>query len=139
MVTVREGGIERRVNAAEAFLLHPTKQGLEGAGAAGRAATAAIEQARVERGANRRNTELTLEVTIVALGSVNTAVTALRMGAKLDRYRPTARMVLESWLVQKALDRLGNRRLSREEQEKVLRATRPPHKVRWPDWWEVTK
>ena len=28
MVTIREDGIERRVNAAEAFLLHMAKRGL---------------------------------------------------------------------------------------------------------------
>lgn len=30
MVTIREGGAERRITAAEAFLLHVTKKGLEG-------------------------------------------------------------------------------------------------------------
>ena len=34
MVTVREGGIERRVTAAEAFALYLTKQGLDGDNAA---------------------------------------------------------------------------------------------------------
>ena len=34
MVTVREGGIERRVTAAEAFALYFTKQGLDGDNAA---------------------------------------------------------------------------------------------------------
>ena len=59
--------------------------------------------------------------------------------AKLDRYRPTARIALEPWLVEKALERLGNRRLSREEQETVVKATRTPKRVRWPEWWEVLK
>ena len=49
MVTIREDGVERRVTAAEAFLLHVTKQGLEGDGAAARAAMAAIEEARATR------------------------------------------------------------------------------------------
>ena len=49
MVTIREDGVERRVTAAEAFLLHMTKQGLEGDGAAARAAMAAIEEARASR------------------------------------------------------------------------------------------
>ena len=43
MVTIREDGAERRVTAAEAFLLQITKKGLEGDGAAARAAMAAIE------------------------------------------------------------------------------------------------
>jgi hypothetical protein len=49
MVTVRENGRERRVSAAEAFLLHVTKQGLEGDGQAARAAMAAIAEARAAR------------------------------------------------------------------------------------------
>jgi hypothetical protein len=66
-------------------------------------------------------------------GSVNSALEPLRMASKLDRYRPSARMALEPWLVEKAL----YRRLSPEEQAKVARAVRAPNKVRWPDWWEM--
>ena len=42
IVTIREDGIERRVTAAEAFVLHMTKRGLDGDGAAARAAISAI-------------------------------------------------------------------------------------------------
>jgi hypothetical protein len=59
------------------------------------------------------------------------------MATKLDRYRETARMMLEPWLVEAALARLGSQRLTREQQDTVIRATRLPGKVRWPDWWEV--
>ena len=48
-----------------------------------------------------------------------------------------ARMVLEPWLVEEALARLGDRRLSLDEQAKVVRVVRTPSKVRWPDWWEI--
>jgi Family of unknown function (DUF5681) len=137
LVSIKEGGTERRVTAAEAFLLHMTKRGLDGDGAAARSAMAAIEEARSARWA-KRNGEITRIVTsVVAPGSVNSALERLRMATKLDRYRETARMALEPWLVEMALARLGERRLSREEQAKVVRATRTPHKVRWPDWWEV--
>src|SRR5688572_28178646 len=51
-VTIREDGQERRVTAAEAFLLHIAKCGLDGDGAAARTAMAAIEEARTARGAN---------------------------------------------------------------------------------------
>jgi hypothetical protein len=61
------------------------------------------------------------------------------MATKLDCYRPTARIALEPWLVEQALERLGNRRLSRAEQETVVKATRTPKRVRWPDWWEVLR
>ena len=70
-------------------------------------------------------------------GSVNAAVECLRIGTKLDRYRETARMVLEPWIVEAALARFEEKRLTPEEQEIVLKATRTPRKVRWPDWWVV--
>ena len=139
MVTIREDGIERRVTAAEAFLLHMTKLGLEGDGPAARAAMAAIQEARAARGADGDNALLVIIRRFVEPGSVSSALTALRMATKLDRYRPTARIALEPWLVQQALDRLGGRRLSREEQETVVKATRTPKRVRWPEWWEVLK
>jgi hypothetical protein len=59
------------------------------------------------------------------------------MATKLNRYQDGATLLIEPWLVQEALSRLGMRRLSREEQETVVRATRTPHKVNWPDWWDV--
>src|ERR1700682_4814487 len=44
MVTIREGGIERRVTADEAFLLQLSKRGLEGDGTAARATLDVIEE-----------------------------------------------------------------------------------------------
>jgi hypothetical protein len=70
-------------------------------------------------------------------GRVGEALTVLRMAVTHDADRPTARVALEPWLVERALERLGDRRLSREEQETVMKATRRPKKVRWPAWWEV--
>ena len=137
MVTIKEDGVERRVTAAEAFLLHMTKRGLDGDGAAARSATAAIEKARSARGASGAGGITTIVKTVVAPGSVNPALEPLRMATKLDRYRETARMALEPWLVEEALARLGDRRLSRDEQAKVVRVVRTPSKVRWPDWWEI--
>jgi hypothetical protein len=126
MVVIKEGGIKRRVTAAEAFLLYITKRALDGDGAAARAAIAVIEEARPARTANRHGDTRTLVVVLVAPGTVNSALEPLRMASKLDRYRPSARMVLEPWLV-----------LSVEEQAKVVQVVRTPHKVRWPDWWKV--
>ena len=80
--------------------------------------------------------QLTITRVIVRPGSVNSALEPLRIGRKLDRYRDTARMALEPWIVEAALARLGNRRLTIEEQKTVVRATRTPGKVRWPGWWE---
>jgi hypothetical protein len=135
MVTIEEGGVKRRVTAAEAFLLYMTKLALDGDGAAARAELALIEEARPTPTANRDVHTMVLK--FVAPGSVNFALVPLRMGSKLDRYRPSARMVLEPWLVEQALSRLGDESLSLEEQAKIVRVVRTPHKVRWPHWWKV--
>ncbi len=49
MVRIREGGAERRVTAAEAFLLQLAKRGIEGDSAASRAALAVLEEAQKKR------------------------------------------------------------------------------------------
>ena len=137
MVTVREDGRERRITAAEAFLLHMTKRGLEGDGAAARLTLAAIEEAR---GAYvNREIGLPSRVTfvIVSPGSVVPAIEPLGLGRKMDRYRPSARVALEPWVIEAALARLGERKLTIEEQRVVLDATRTPWKVAWPQWWEA--
>lgn len=136
-VTIRENGVERRVTAAGAFLLQITKAGLEGDSAASRAAMAAIEEARAQRLGTSDDPVTRIVLISVSPGGVNPALEPLRMGRKLDRYRETARMMLEPWIVEAALARLDNQRLTLDEQGAVLSATRTPHKVRWPDWWQI--
>jgi hypothetical protein len=131
VVAIREGGTARQVTAAEAFLLQLTKRGLEGDGAAARASLAAIEEARERQGVGKSKV---ITVALVAAGSLPLALEPLRMARKLDRLRETARIMLEPWLVEAALARLG-RTLSPAEQRTVISATRTPHKVRWPEWW----
>jgi hypothetical protein len=133
-VLIRESGRERRVTAAEAFILQLTKLGLDGDSAAARAAIAAIQDIR---GTDPSDESLEIIISIVDPGSVSAAVECLRIGTKLDRYRETARILLEPWIVEAALARFGERKLTPEEQEIVLKATRTPTKVRWPDWWVV--
>ena len=112
MVTIREDGVERRVTAAEAFLLHVTKRGLEGDGAAARVGDGGDRRgARQPVAARPARDSSPSSLTMCAPGSVNTALEPLRMARKLDRYRETARMVLEPWIVEAALARLGARRL----------------------------
>jgi hypothetical protein len=136
MVTIRDGAVEKRMSAAEAFMLHLAKRGLEGDGPAGRALMTTIEEVSGQKtvGENRVDAIVYQAVTP---GSVNCALEPLRMARKLDPYRPGARMMLEPWIVEVALKRLGDRRLSREEQAVVLAATRTSHKVTWPGWWET--
>ena len=137
MVTIREDGRERRVTAAEAFVLHLTKRRLEGDNAAARASLAALETARL---AKRRGQMMSTDIIVhyVSPGSVGTALDALGMAAKLKRYSDDAYYKLKPWIVEAALERLGDRRLSLEEQEAVVRATHTPKKVRWPSWWAAS-
>lgn len=136
-VIIRENGRERRVTAAEAFLLQLAKLALEGDSAAARAALAAIQETSGTDPSVPYELFDEIIYSIVSPGSVNTAVECLRIGTKLDRYRETAQILLEPWIVEAALSRFGEKQLTPEEQEIVLTATRTPTKVRWPDWWVV--
>src|SRR6516225_8275067 len=133
IVTIREGGSERRVTAAEAFLLQLTKRGLEGDSAAARASLAVIEQAAQRHGTGQSQVSA-ITINFVEPGSVTSAMEPLRMARKLDPYRKTVRIVLEPWLVEAALARLPHT-LSPADQRIIVEATRTPHKVRWPKWW----
>jgi hypothetical protein len=134
-VTIREDGRERRVTTADALVLHVTKRALDGDRAARRALIGAFgEMPHIDVSIPVRKQ---IDIAFVESGCVNGAVQHLRIGTVLDRYRETARLKLEPLIVEAALARLGNRRLTPEEQEIVVKATRTPAKVRWPDWWVV--
>jgi hypothetical protein len=133
MVTIREGGVERRVTAEEAFLLQLAKSGVEDGGVAARTALKLIEENTARSSTHRRFITSIVRM-IVAPGSVTSALMPLRMARKLDPYRETARMALEPWLVEAALAHL-DRKLSPAEQRTIVKATRTPHKVKWPEWW----
>jgi hypothetical protein len=44
---------------------------------------------------------------------------------------------INPWIVELALARLGERKLSLADQREVFANTRTPDKVRWPEWWAV--
>ena len=127
MVTIREDGSERRVTAAEAFLLQLAKRGLEGDSAAARASLAVIEQAGQRHGTGQFQLR-TMTLNFLEPGSVTPAMEPLRMARKLDPYRKTVRIVLEPWLVEAALARLPHT-LSPADQRIIVEATRTPHKL----------
>jgi hypothetical protein len=131
MVTIREDGIERKVTMAEAFMLQLMKRAIESGGAAACASLAAIEEARKQQDLGEIKISA---IVLLAAGSLPLALEPLRMATKLDRYRETARMALEPWLVEAALARL-DRKFSPAEQRTIMNATRTPHKVKWPEWW----
>jgi len=133
MVTIREDETTRRVTGAEAFLLKLTQSGLGGNSAAARDILDVIERAKDQQGGGEPPVT-TITRVIVDPGSVTLALEPLRMAKKSDPYRETARMVLQPWLVQSALERLPQP-LSPDDQRIVVKVTRAPHKVRWPEWW----
>ncbi|MGB3167161.1 MAG: DUF5681 domain-containing protein [Alteraurantiacibacter sp.] len=138
MVTVRENGKERRVTAAEAFLLQLTQKGLAGDSAAARASLEAIERARATRG-HESHDPLTIIISPIDNGA-DVILEPLGLGRKkypTDEKR--VRWELNPWIVQAALDRLGDGQLTTAEQREVWDATRTPHKVQWPAWWSVKK
>lgn len=137
MVTIRDGDGAREVTAEVAFLQKVQELALNGNSSAVRAYEdlKGTLDTHIEREDARPKG---FAIHFVRPGSVNTALEILNMGRIRDRYREDrAKMVLEPWLVEAALERLGDNRLTREEQETVWTATRSPGKVTWPDWWQV--
>ncbi len=135
MVTIREDGSARRVTAAEAFILQLTQKGLGGDSAAARSSLIAIEKARAGRVADDA-----LQITRIILCGygLGSALRILGIASKkfaTDEAR--VRWELNPWIVEAALARLGSRQLTIEEQRIVRDATRTPHKVEWPYWWQV--
>lgn len=136
MVTIREDGRERRVTAAEAFLLKLTRKGLAGDSAAARASLEAIERARAVCEGDAQGPSK------VILSAVSSGADAIlqSLGIAVKKYpkdKHRVRWELNPWIVEAALERVGDQQLTREEQREVWNATRIPHKVQWPEWWEV--
>jgi hypothetical protein len=132
VVQIREGGTERRVTVAEAFLLHLRREAAKnGGGPASRAFKALTKQ-----DADLRPSSGPPVNTIMLCGGDNLSLILepLRMARTLDRCRDSARRLIEPWLVAAALARL-DRTFSPAEQRTVVEATRTPRKVRWPQWW----
>jgi hypothetical protein len=132
MVKIREGGTERQVTVAEAFLLYLRREAAKsGGGPASRAFKALTKQ-----DADLRPSSGPAVNTIMLCGGDNLSLILepLRMARTLDRCRDSARRLIEPWLVAAALARL-NRTFSPAEQCVIVKATRTPHKVKWPAWW----
>jgi hypothetical protein len=88
-VTIREDGTERRVTAAEAFLLQLAKRGVEGNSAAARASLDLLEDAGKQQKLSGPDRIVRV---LVATGSVTRALEPLRMAKKLDPYSNAARI-----------------------------------------------
>jgi hypothetical protein len=135
MVTIKDGLGTRQVTAEEAFLLYLRKKAVGGNETA-QERLEEIQAFRREHDPDLGPEDITTIVrVIVSPDNPNPALLLLKMAVKLYRFQPHAQIKLEPWLVQRPLDRLGDRRLNMEQQMTVVAATRTPRKVRWPDWW----
>ena len=135
MVTVREDGRQRRITAAEAFLLQLTQKGLAGDSAAAHSSLTAIESARA-------NTEQTqgVGITKIVIVPMQTECVLRSLGIATKKYPQDEKRVrweINPWAVEAALSRLGDQQLNEAEQREVWNCTRTPHKVAWPDWWTM--
>jgi hypothetical protein len=137
MVTIREDGRERRVTAAEAFILQLTKKGLEGCGASARATLGAIEAARASQ-PHRDGATQVIRIVVCSFGSCSVAED-YGLGLKVNRYsKENVRFMLRPWIVDAALARMGDCQLTSEQQRIVIASVLHPEKVSWPTWWTVT-
>ena len=134
---IKDGLGARQVTAEEAFLLYLRKKALDG----NEVAQERLEEIQAFRRKHDPDLDpmddLTIVRSIVSPDNPNHALRLLKMAVKLYPFQPHAQIKLEPWLVQRALDRLGDRRLNAMQQATVVAATRMPGKVRWPDWWET--
>jgi len=134
MVTVRENGHDRRITAAEAFILQLTKKGLEGCSASARASLASIEQARAFKD-HSDSEQLHVKICFRSFG-ICCVVEDLGMAVRLNQHsKQNVRLMLKPWIVEAALARMKPNQLTVQEQRTVVASTRTPEKVRWPEWW----
>ena len=109
-------------------------KGLAGDSAAARASLEALESARATR------SEAVSSVSKIVFTSVENGADSIIDSLAIARLKYPAdearvRWELNLWIVQSALERLDDRQLSAAEQREVWHATRTPHKVAWPQWW----
>lgn len=136
LVTIREDRRERRVTAAEAFLLRLTKKGLEGCSASTRASLASIEQARMRR--PNLPSEFKISRIVLCSFGLGKIVEDWGLGIHINRSdKEKVRLLLKPWIVQAAVDRMSPNHLSVDEQAVIVASTRSPEKVVWPHWWKA--
>jgi hypothetical protein len=103
MVTIREDGAERRITAAEAFLLQLTKKGLDGCSASARSSLQVIEQARASR--PELDADRITHIVIRTFG-LSCVVKDLGMGVCVNATsKEHCRLLLNPWIVELALPR----------------------------------
>jgi hypothetical protein len=106
-ISIKEGGIEREVTAAEAFLLFIAKRGLEGNGPAARSAMAAIEVAR-----SARRTRTDCEILSIVRWTMKSVMAKRR--AELGSRRDRAEIPMAGLAAPVAIDRSGSIPIARQ-------------------------
>jgi hypothetical protein len=122
MVTIKDGLGARQVTAEEAFLFYLRKKAVDGNEAA-QERLEEIQAFRRERDPDLSSEGITTILrVIVSPDNPNYALRLLKMAVKLYPFQPHAQIKLEPWLVQRALDRLGDRRLNTMQRPVVVAA-----------------
>ena len=109
-------------------MLKLVKDGLNGDMLAAGDATKALEAYEANKDETEPLAAIVFALVPIAVWSVGWALEPLHIAKKLDRYRDTARYLLESWIVEESIARLGEKKLSIEDQKIVLEATHTPKK-----------
>ncbi len=92
-----------------------------------------IETARASRRSAEPDEVLRVRIIIYGVG-----VPLKYLGLAIKRHplsKERVRWELRPWIVQAALDRLGGRILTLEEQREVWSMTHQRDNVQWPAWW----
>ncbi len=135
IVTIRDGDEERRMTAAEAFILQLTRKGLAGDSAAAQASLQAIEAAKARRPEN--GDQIRYQVLMMGMGP-GPALDTLGIATRRTLIKQKkVEWYLNPWIVEMALARLRHKTFNEEEQREIWNATRTPEKVNWPEWWVV--
>ena len=130
MVTIKDGRGARQVTAEEAFLLYLRKKASGRKRSGQQERLEEIQAFRHEHDPDLGPEGITTIVTvIVSPDNPNYALRLLKMAVRLYPFQPHAQIKLEPWLVQRALDRLGDRRLNTMERATVVAATRTPRSL----------
>ncbi len=138
MITVTEGGVERNITLEEALLQKLLQECAAGNVEIG----IALQEVLLNEKCRQQElqdflTPINLVICPVPKGSVIHHLNVLGITKKLYARQPHAAIKIENWIIELALERLGDRRLTGEEQQVVVAAARNPAKIKWPTWWEV--
>jgi hypothetical protein len=138
ILTITEKGTEKTITAEEAILQKMLELSLGGNMIVARALETAIEEQAERKAKLQKKHEVnSIVIQPVPRGSVAHHLRQLGIIRKLYPRQPHATFRIENWVVAKALERLGDRQMTVDEQMTVSRATRFPNKMKWPIWWIV--